>query len=253
MRIPTLHGVIRRRILVNFRVDPSAVRRLLPVPFRPKLLADAAVAGICLIRLEQIRPALLPRQVGLSSENAAHRIAVCWTDEGGQEREGVYIARRDSGSVVNHLVGGRLFPGEHHRARFVVRDDGTSIDFAMRSRDGRVAIEVRGRSSPTLGPRSRFASLDAASRFFERGSLGYSETRRGDHLDGLTLTTRNWSVEPLAPEHVHSSYFADSSRFPAGSVELDCVLVMRNIEHEWHSAPALERLENRAAGINGRG
>lgn len=76
MRLPKIHGVIRRRMLVNFRVDPKVMQRFLPNPFRPKLLGDTALAGICLIRLEQIRPRPLPAMMGFSSENAAHRVAV---------------------------------------------------------------------------------------------------------------------------------------------------------------------------------
>ena len=73
--------------------------------------------------------------MGLSSENAAHRIAVVWTDDTGS-REGVYIPRRDTGSLVNHLAGGRLFPGEHQRARFRVIEDERRIALHMRSADG---------------------------------------------------------------------------------------------------------------------
>jgi hypothetical protein len=43
-----------------------------------------------------------------------------------------------------------------------------------------------------------------------------------------------WKITPLAVERVYSSYFADESRFPPGSVEFDCALLMRNIPHEWH-------------------
>src|SRR5438067_10518504 len=103
MKLSSVRGLIRRRILVNFRVDPDVVQRQLPAPFRPKLLGDAAVAGICLIRLEQIRPAALPLQLGAWSEIAAHRVAVEWTDERGEQREGVYIPRRDTSSRLNHL------------------------------------------------------------------------------------------------------------------------------------------------------
>ena len=59
------------------------------------------MAGICLIRLEQMRPAGLPSFCGLSSENAAHRIAVEWQEPAGAWREGVYIPRRDTGSRLN--------------------------------------------------------------------------------------------------------------------------------------------------------
>ena len=75
MQFPNVHGIIRRRLLVNFRVEPEVIRRHLPEPFRPKLHDGYAIAGICLIRLEDIRPRRVPRILGLSSENAAHRIA----------------------------------------------------------------------------------------------------------------------------------------------------------------------------------
>jgi hypothetical protein len=239
MRIPKLEGVIRRRILVNFRVAPEAVERILPAPFRPKLLGDAAIAGICLIRLEAIRPRALPAAVGISSENAAHRVAVCWTDQRGEEREGVYIPRRDTSSRLNHLAGGRIFPGEHHRATFEIDDRGDTIDFGMESVDGEVKIELRGRAASGLPSTSKFGSLAEASAFFEKGSLGYSATSDASRLDGLSLVTKQWRVEPLHVEHAFSSFFSDPARFAAGTVELDCALVMRDIEHEWHDAPDL--------------
>src|SRR4051812_19787099 len=114
MRIPVLRGVIDRRVLVNFRVDPRALARVLPKPFRPQLVRGYAIAGICLIRLREVRPRCVPRALGITSENAAHRIAVEW-DEAGATRSGVFIPRRDSSSPWNVLAGATIFPGLHHR------------------------------------------------------------------------------------------------------------------------------------------
>ena len=61
MQVPNVHGVIRRRLLVNFRVESAVMQRHLPSPFRPKLHDGHAVAGICLIRLEDIRPKRFPK------------------------------------------------------------------------------------------------------------------------------------------------------------------------------------------------
>jgi hypothetical protein len=235
MRVPKVHGVIRRRLLVNFRGEPAVVQRHLPSPFRPKLHGGKAIAGICLIRLENIRPQRFPKMLGLSSENAAHRIAVVWEDGSGAH-EGVYIPRRDTGSLMNHLAGGRLFPGEHHRARFWVRDTGERVELRMEAADGGAQIEVAGVVATELPPSSLFRTLTEASAFFEPGSLGYSATAGGRRLDGVVLKTDSWQVKPLAVERVHSSYFADPALFPAGSVEFDCALILRNIAHEWQAA-----------------
>jgi uncharacterized protein YqjF (DUF2071 family) len=238
MRLPTIEGIIRRRLLVNFRVDPEVIQKALPHGFRPKLHHGQSVAGICLIRLEHIRPRMLPRVVGVSSENAAHRIAVLW-DEGGTTREGVFIPRRDTDSPINHLLGGRIFPGEHHKARFKVDEGEGAISLSMKSEDGDVCVEVARRVSEGLPPTSIFRSLAESSSFFEAGSLGYSVTRDAGRLDGLRLETKQWRVEPLEVKEVYSSYFADESKFPKGSAEFDHALIMRNVAHEWHVASDL--------------
>src|ERR1700676_284336 len=93
MRIPIIRGTMDRRILVNFRVDPGVLAKLLPEPFRPKVVNGYGLAGICLIRLKHLRPRLFPRAFGVSSENAAHRIAVEWNEDG-ELREGVFVPRR---------------------------------------------------------------------------------------------------------------------------------------------------------------
>ena len=235
MRMPHIRGLIRRRLLVNFRVDPEVIQRQLPSPFRPKLQDGYAIGGVCLIRLEHIRPKLLPDVLGLSSENAAHRIAVTWEDDGGAH-EGVYIPRRDTSSVVNRLAGGRLFPGEHNSARFDVEETDNRIHLRMDSLDQVVKVEVAGSLSTELPKDSCFSSIDAASKFFEGGSLGFSATKDKNRLDGIELRTQRWKVEPLLVETVYSSYFADKSKFPENSAVFDCALIMRNTRHEWHAA-----------------
>jgi len=239
MRLPIIEGTIRRRILVNYRVDPVVIQRLLPSRFRPKLYEGRAIAGICLIRLEHIRPKILPAFIGINSENAAHRIAVLWDDEQGATREGVFIPRRDTNSEINHLMGGRIFPGEHNRASFTVQESETEVSLLMESQDGEVKVNLVGRISDALPDSSIFPSLSAASSFFEPGSLGYSVTGDSHRLDGVLLETKEWRVEPINLESVKSSFFADKQKFPPGSVEFDHALIMRNISHEWHSAADL--------------
>jgi hypothetical protein len=195
------------------------------------------MAGICLIRLRQLRPRWLPAFAGLASENAAHRIAVEW-DEGGEKRSGVYIPRRDSSSRLNALAGGRLFPGAHHFSRFRIHESGEEHSVEVTNGDG-TRVAVAGRVTAGLSDKSVFRSLSQASEFFAGGALGYSATGRPGVFDGLELRTLNWHVEPLAIRRVESTFFDDRAIFPAGSVDFDCALVMRNVEHEWHSRERL--------------
>jgi hypothetical protein len=238
MRIPTIRGLIDRRLLVNFRVDPEVLSHVCPSPFRPQIFNGFGIAGICLIRLKHIRPKRLPSFLGISSENAAHRIAVEW-DANGVTRSGVYIPRRDTSSFLNAFAGGRIFPGVHNRARFDVRETKNEFHIAMDSVDGTANVAVDGQTTDELPEDSVFASVAQCSQFFEAGSLGYSPANLTAQFDGLELRTLNWHVQPLAVTNVKSSFFDDRQGFPDGSVTFDNALLMRGIDHEWHSRESL--------------
>jgi hypothetical protein len=247
-----MSSVVERRLLVNYRVDPMVVAGLLPAPLRPQQIGDWAVAGICLIRLGQLRPVGVPGRLGLRSENAAHRIAVEWDGPHGLST-GVYIPRRDSGSTINVLVGGRLFPGEHHGARFDVRETATDLHVAFASQDESVEVSVDVRTAERFEGSELFADLEQASNFFRRGSAGFSATCDPDRLDGIELHTESWRVEPLDIREVHSTLFDDQDRFPRGSAVLDCALLMRDIPVTWSLLPSLRVSANSTmAGENAR-
>lgn len=233
MRLPVIRGVIDRRILVNYRVDPAVLVPLLPVPFRPKLVRGFGLVGICLIRLKHLRPTFLPSWMGVSSENAAHRTAVEW-DVNGATRSGVYVRRRDTNSWLNTLAGGRLFPGFHHHASFDVRESAEDLAVTMRSDDNETSLRVHGRLTTKWSPTSIFSSLAEASGFFEAGAMGYSATPVASRFQGLELRCSNWHVDPLEVEEVRSNFFDNESLFPKCSIEFDCALLMQNIAHEWH-------------------
>jgi hypothetical protein len=233
MRQPRLSSIIERRLLVNYRADPEAVAGLLPAPLRPQQIGGWAVVGICLIRLRQVRPHWVPERFGLRSENAAHRIAVEWDGPQGPET-GVYIPRRDSGSVVNVLAGGRLFPGRHHHASFDVNETPQDLHVAYISWDGAIRVQVDVSATERFQGSELFADLHDASAFFQRGSSGYSPGRDRERLDGMELDTDSWRVEPVEVHAVRSTFFDDEYRFPRGKATFDCALLMREVPVTWN-------------------
>jgi hypothetical protein len=235
MNFPVIKGIIDRRILVNFTIDADIARKIIPAPFTPKLFKGKAIAGICLIRLKDIRPKGLPAFVGISSENGAHRIAVEWM-ENDVLKEGVFIPRRDTSSRLNALAGGRIFPGRHVHANFNVKEahDQYHVDFT--STDG-TFIAIDGTKADTLPADSIFDDLATVSAFFEKGAAGYSPN--GNCYDGLELKVKEWKVDALTVTNVRSSYFENKAVFPEGSVQFDNALLMRGIEHEWHGLGSL--------------
>jgi len=153
--------------------------------------------------------------------------------------------------MLTVLVGGRLFPGAHHAARFDVHETADAVRVGFTSDDGTTHVDVR--TTQGFQGSELFTDLAQASDFFRRGSAGYSATRAGHRLDGLELRTDSWRVEPVAVHEVQSTFFADQDRFPAGSAVLDCALLMRDVPVTWHALPSLHVSQGRVARSSGRG
>jgi uncharacterized protein YqjF (DUF2071 family) len=238
MKIPSLIGSIDRRILLNFRVDKQMLTSLVPAPFQLQLVDDQAIVGICLIRLKHLRPKGLPKAIGFSSENGAHRIAVEWQEKG-LLKQGVYIPRRDTSSKINAMVGGQFF-GTHYLADFQVRESEDAYSIAFQSED-RTYLSMKARLTTDWNSDSVFANLEAASQFFQQGSVGYSPQKEGSSFEGVELKTKHWQVLPLRVQQVESSFFDNKKIFPKGSIQFDNALLMKNIEHEWNSVPTIKR------------
>ena len=230
--LPRIIGTIDRRILLNYRASPALVSSLLPRPFEPRSVNGHALIGVCMIRFKGLRPAVLPSLLGLSSENAAHRISVAWTEDG-ETRTGVYVTRRDTNSALVRLAGGRIFAGVHGAASFDVEEADGSVDVSIRDSEGAL-VSLSGRTSSAFSSEV-FASHDEASRYFQDDRIGYSPALRGGELEGLELDCHSWETSSLAVEESYVREFAKCSP----EIVFDHALIMRGISHGWSELPRL--------------
>lgn len=220
--VPEVQAHLRRRLLISYRLDPAVAAGLLPEGFRPQLIDGSALAGVCVLGLDAIRPPWLRMPWGLRSENAAHRMAVEWDSAGGVQR-GVFIFQRHSSAWHPVLLGGRLFPGVHRRARFTTRESGGRFELTMDAGDHSLEadVEIGGEWSSGL-----FASVGEASEFYRAGRIGWSLGRDGRRVEPVALTSDAWAVEGASLHSLRSSFF---DALPEGSAVFDSVVVMRDL------------------------
>jgi len=171
MLMPEIVGTIERRLLISVRIDPQVAARIIPRPLQPKIVNGWNIGGVCLIRLRHMRGKDTPEWCGLPSENAAHRFAVQWLDRG-KVREGVYIPDRDTDSKLNHLVGGRLFPGTHHLADFQIWESDGRFRVGYDRRKGDCSVKVVARAVDRWPAGSAFESFGEISEFYRQGNVG---------------------------------------------------------------------------------
>jgi len=219
-------------MLLNFRADADVVQRLLPAPLQVDRQHGHAIVGVCLIRLENLRPKGVPSPLGLSSENMAHRVAIRYPSRGGI-RSGVFVWRRETDQRLVEALGGRLFPGVHHHARFQVSESQSRLAMDVTTGDGRADVRFSAHALGEWRHTPCFGAFDEVSEFFRRGDCGFSCSLRGDELEGLQLKMLSWEMVPMEIESQHCAFYSDLNRFPAGSLEFDCGLLMRGLPHEW--------------------
>jgi len=239
--LPVLEGVIARRVLLNFRADPEVAQRLLPIPLEVEQQHGSAILGVCLIRLEQLRPRGIPGALGVRSENMAHRVAIRYPTPAGI-KPGVLIWRRETDQKLVQLLGGRLFPGVHHAARFRVIDDRDHLEMEVTTPGKEADVKFSAQRAREWTATKAFSSFQEASEFFRKGDCGFSCSLHGNRLEGLQLKTLRWEMQPLAVESQHCRFYADTARFPAGSIAFDSALLMRGLPHEWHEITDIPEL-----------
>ena len=219
MELPLLNGIIDRRILINYRVDPQIIKNLLPAGFSPLIVNGYASAGICILRLKDIGIKFLPDLFRFTSENVAHRILIERKDCGADGR-GVYIPRRDTDSYLNVLLAGKLFSWPHYMANFKIQESGDHYSFEMNSKDKSSSVQVEVKIGAVFPADSMFGSLEKVSDCFKGCAVGYSPSN-GKNIKGIELRTERWEVEPLELLKIKSSFFENESLFPEGSIEFD--------------------------------
>jgi hypothetical protein len=225
--VRAVRSTIERRLLVNWRADPVDVAPMLPTGFRPNLVDGSAVVGVCILRLEHVRPPGLPRWAGAGFTSAAHRVSVSWDGRDGREEHGVYVLRRDTSSRLAAAASGRLFPGELRRAEVTDTSTDEELSISVVGDDG-ASVVVHG----LVGGADRshlFPTPAAAERFFLGGAVAYSPRAGADRLDALDLDAARFDLRPVTLDVARSTIWHDIATF-------DGAYLMRDVAATWRAA-----------------
>jgi hypothetical protein len=129
----------------------------------------------------------------------AHRVAIQYPSNNGI-RPGVFIWRRETDQRLVELLGGRLFPGVHHHARFQVNESQNDLAMDVTTNDGKADVHFSAHRLKEWRPTPSFGSFDEVSEFFRKGDCGFSCSLNGDELEGLQLRTLKWEIAPMEVE-----------------------------------------------------
>jgi hypothetical protein len=124
--------VFRECFLVNFAVAPEVMRPLVPAPLDLELHDGCAYLSIVLAEMERMRPAFLPKWLGVTYNQVVYRIVVRYLGE-----RGVYFLRSDADNLLMSIAGECLtfFHFNLSRIKFERIDHTLYFDLAARGRE----------------------------------------------------------------------------------------------------------------------
>lgn len=224
--VRTMRATITRRLLVNATVTADAVRPLLPPGCVPAAVAgtDRTLVGVCVLRVDDLRPEGVPNALGRSFEGLAHRIAIRRPDGS----PGVHIVRRETADRLALLVGGRLFPGAHHPIEL---ERGRGDLELHGSGHGGPTFLVRAVDEPPSGEaRSVLGDDAAASAFFAVANIASSPSRRAGFPEVLRMEAPPFVVRAVGVREVVLDRLAWAlGDVPPSALSFDSAFVARDV------------------------
>ncbi len=253
MHSPPLRGRCPRRALFTWRLDPVAARRVVPAPLRPRVVHGSAVGAVDCMRLERLRPRILPGALGLSMEMCTHLIPAEW-DDNGVRRDVLYVLRRDVQVSGLGRAGGLLLPGHPHPASIQVFDEDTQLQVSVNSKDEVCQLDLGGTLAGQWKESVLFSNGQQLMRILGNqagGFLVFDDNGSGDLIE---LEAHPELAEPLDLQRSHSSLF-EGGLIPKGAAQPDAAVVLRNLVCLWSPKGKVLRASQRQglAGENGEG
>jgi uncharacterized protein YqjF (DUF2071 family) len=238
MRLPKhpvpMRTMFRRCLLVNFAVDADAMLRLLPPHVEPDLHGSDAYLSVVVAQMEKMRPALLPRALGITYNQIVYRVVVrC-----GGER-GVHFLRSDADNRLMTVLGNAFSSFRFHHS---------AIEFA--ERDGRLELDVHTTSAVPAGIHATYAladarrSLPATSGFPDLATAtawlvelfaAFAYTPGRSEIDVVRIARGEWDVQVVDDLRGHYDYLTSGrGPFPSGTVRFDSVFLVGDVPYVWH-------------------
>jgi len=234
-----MRTVFRHCFLVNFAIRPEVLASRLPDHVRPDVHDSRSYLSIVIAEMERMRPAFLPRALGITYSQVVYRaVVVC-----GRER-GAYFVRSDADNALVVLAGNALTFFRLHHADATWSFSEGKARFSLRPRGGEAAgVDAAydlANASDQMPATSRFATLDRAQCFLTELYVAFG-TRRSDGAVRAVRIQRNDWRSVVVRDRV-GSYEAMRSGvlFGPGEAELDSIFYVERLNYQWHRGTVVD-------------
>jgi hypothetical protein len=199
----TLHGLIDRRIVLNYTAESDFLNDAVPQPLKAVEVDDGVGVGqVSLMRHRVSVHPKVPSALRLPAETASHRIPVVRDEDGGT---GMYVLRRDTDSELGRVAGRIFSVREQGKAEFQTREFRNRGEYSVQMEGKNAFVSVDAHETGSVND-SVFGSLEAADEF-QRGEERSIEVS-DDGFVGSRFSVQG-ELKPLETVEARSTVFED--------------------------------------------
>ena len=229
-------GTVVRRFLISYPVPQAVLANYVPPGAQCSTHDDLASVSACFVRMDDMRPNILPRFVGMGFNYLIHRTRAKLPFPDGKLREAVLVLQPN---INRQLLGsfGSLLTGVGFRTRQIdFTEDEDNWRIRMGSQDELLydATIVKSSCSTTISSQSRFETADQADEFLLaigsydiivalEGPRRPATVRRKERVAGIWVNRHSVRFEPIP-----ASYSISSTR-PLDSIAKQIVLSAHDV------------------------
>jgi len=228
-----MRTMFRHCFLVNFAVRPDVLASRLPDHVRPDVHDGWSYLSIVIAEMERMRPAFLPRALGITYSQVVYRaVVVC-----GRER-GAYFVRSDADNALIVLAGNALTFFRFHRADATWSFSAGTTRFSLRPRGAEAAgIDAEydlANAKDQMPATSRFATLDRAQCFLTELYVAFGTKRRDGSVDAVRIQRNDWRSMVVRDQVGSYEAMKSGVLFGPGEAELDSIFYVERLNYHWH-------------------
>ncbi len=203
----------------------------LPPELEPITHGGFAFWSAVVSELREMRPAFLPRVMGISYRHVAYRVYVRCHPPAGPPQPGLYFLRSDCDSHFVRLAGNALTDFRFRTAGIGIEDLADRCTLRVVSSDAPAEAILDRHAPATLAAGSPFNSIEDAGSFLKYHPCGLAVPSSGQvALLRITRDEAAWRYRLMHVRHQEWGFFAGRD------VQAEICYEVKPIDYQWNRA-----------------
>ena len=221
-------------LVLAYALPKSALQPLLPPGLVLDTYKEFGFLSITLVHTTDLRPAFVPKGMGISFFLCGYRIFTRYQTRSGQSLRGLQILRSDTNRRSLRVFGNLLTHYAYELSSWDVRRTESSFTIRVSTPDHKADLHVEADiAAPARLPAgSPFANLDEALEFAGPLPYTFDYERQTHSIIRVEGVRRQWNPRPVQVQ-VHRNGFLEQDAFRKAGAILANAFFLEDVPYAW--------------------